>query len=77
MIHVWFYIWPYLLFVASYKPPNQMYFLAASNVSSPRMLSTFEMSLDQGKPVLIENMGEGAAAKPKTCFGPDNNVTFR
>ena len=23
------------------------------------MLSTFEMSLDQGKPVLIENMGEG------------------
>ena len=27
-----------------------------------RMLSTFEMSLDQGKPVLIENMGEGARA---------------
>jgi hypothetical protein len=27
------------------------------------MLSTFEMSLDQGKPVLIENMGEGARAR--------------
>ena len=36
--------------------------LQVTRMGHSKMLSTFEMSLDQGKPVLIENMGEGIDA---------------